>query len=211
MARAPARRSVPWTSNRNVAISSPLQDGVAPGTLLRDQRGIGREAGGRLRQARQQKTPICRDFSGSDGTRTRDLRRDRPSWAQRRPATNASQQAHLQVLSAPGVLRAAWLSQSSNRRLGHEWATKSCLHRQRRDVAGAARRRGEAIQIRLLLTMYSSRRPVAIHGHGSGVFPPPSRSGRLPPIATVAPAGLHRAPSFDGRVERSGRLFGAAN
>ena len=25
-------------------------------------------------------TPICRDFYGSDGTRTRDLRRDRPAF-----------------------------------------------------------------------------------------------------------------------------------
>jgi hypothetical protein len=30
------------------------------------------------RLTRQQKLPICRDFYGSDGTRTRDLRRDRP-------------------------------------------------------------------------------------------------------------------------------------
>ena len=75
---------------------------------------------------------MCRGFYWSDGTRTRDLRRDRPSWAQRRPATNASEQAHFQVLSALGVLRTAWLSQSSNRRLGYERATKSCLHGQRR-------------------------------------------------------------------------------
>ena len=42
-------------------------------------------------------------------------------------------------------LRFAWLSQSSNRRLGHDWATKSCLHGQhhagddghRLDTAGA--------------------------------------------------------------------------
>jgi hypothetical protein len=32
--------------------------------------------------------------------------------------------------------------------LGHEWATKSCLYGQRRDVAGTARRPGEAISIR---------------------------------------------------------------
>jgi hypothetical protein len=36
--------------------------------------------------------------SGSDGTRTRDLRRDRPSRAQRRPTTNAPERAHLQAL-----------------------------------------------------------------------------------------------------------------
>jgi hypothetical protein len=39
--------------------------------------------------------------SGSDGTRTRDLRRDRPSRAPRRPATDSSEQAHLQVLFFP--------------------------------------------------------------------------------------------------------------
>ncbi len=43
----------------------------------------------------------------------------------------------------PGVLRPACLSQSSDRRLGHERATKSRLHRQRRDVAGAACHHGE--------------------------------------------------------------------
>ncbi len=42
---------------------------------------------------------------GSDGTRTRDLRRDRPSPAQRRPTTNASEQPHLQVLLAPTSAR----------------------------------------------------------------------------------------------------------
>jgi hypothetical protein len=29
---------------------------------------------------RDHKMPICRDFYGSDGTRTRDLRRDRPAF-----------------------------------------------------------------------------------------------------------------------------------
>ena len=43
---------------------------------------------------------ICRTFYGSDGTRTRDLRRDRPSRIQRRSATKASEQAHLQALLA---------------------------------------------------------------------------------------------------------------
>jgi hypothetical protein len=39
--------------------------------------------------------------SGSDGTRTRDLRRDGPSRARRRPTTNGSGRAHLQALFAP--------------------------------------------------------------------------------------------------------------
>jgi hypothetical protein len=47
------------------------------------------------------KVAASRDFEdGSDGTRTRDLRRDRPSRAPRRPATNASEQPHLQGFSA---------------------------------------------------------------------------------------------------------------
>jgi hypothetical protein len=61
-------------------------------------------------------------FNGSDGTRTRDLRRDRPSRAPRHLATNSSERRHLQalcLLSQPG---SAWLSQPSSRRLGHEWA-----------------------------------------------------------------------------------------
>jgi hypothetical protein len=74
-------------------------------------------------------------FYGSDGTRTRDLRRDRPSRAQRRPTTKASERAHLQALSSRGWLRSAWLSQPSDRRLGHEWATGSCLQRQRLHAA----------------------------------------------------------------------------
>jgi hypothetical protein len=37
------------------------------------------EAGGRLRAPSRQNIPLCRDFYGSDGTRTRDLRRDRPA------------------------------------------------------------------------------------------------------------------------------------
>jgi hypothetical protein len=40
-------------------------------------------------------------FYENDGTRTRDLRRDRPTRAQRRPAANASEPAHLQALFAP--------------------------------------------------------------------------------------------------------------
>jgi hypothetical protein len=37
---------------------------------------------------------------GSDGTRTRDLRRDRPSQARRRSTTNLPERLHLQVLLA---------------------------------------------------------------------------------------------------------------
>jgi hypothetical protein len=60
---------------------------------------------------------------GSEGTRTRDLRRDgrvrhRDAW-RRTPPNGLICRAFL-LGGQPG---AAWLSQSSNRRLGHEWAT----------------------------------------------------------------------------------------
>jgi hypothetical protein len=48
---------------------------IRAGTRVRDQRGMNGEAGSRSRPCKQQKTLICRDFYGSDGTRTRDLRR----------------------------------------------------------------------------------------------------------------------------------------
>jgi hypothetical protein len=38
-------------------------------------------------------------------------------------------------VSFRGWLRSAWLSQPSDRRLGHEWATESCLQRQRLHAA----------------------------------------------------------------------------
>jgi hypothetical protein len=52
-----------------------------------------------------------------EATRTRDLRRDRSSQA-RRPATNASEHAHLQVFLLCGQAGMAWLSSSSNQCLG---------------------------------------------------------------------------------------------
>ena len=56
--------------------------------------GLGRRSRRRrmMRQARSWR--VFRD--GSDGTRTRDLRRDRPNRARRRPPTNHSERPHLQ-------------------------------------------------------------------------------------------------------------------
>ena len=68
-------------------------------------------------------------LDGSDGTRTRDLRRDRPNRARRRPPTDRSNRPQLQALSRRGRLRLAWLSRTSNRRLGHEWPTDCCIER----------------------------------------------------------------------------------
>jgi hypothetical protein len=44
-------------------------------------------------------------MNGSDETRTRDLRRDRPSQAPRRLATNSSKRPYLQGFSARGSAR----------------------------------------------------------------------------------------------------------
>jgi hypothetical protein len=54
--------------------------------------------------------------------------------AQRRAARNG---VICRAFSVSCRLRFAWLSQSSNRRLGHEWATKSCLEGQRRPPLGS--------------------------------------------------------------------------
>jgi Phage integrase family len=51
----------------------------------------------------ERKTPLSWGvLSGSDGTRTRDLPRDRPSPAHRRSTTNVAERPHLQVLLALG-------------------------------------------------------------------------------------------------------------
>jgi hypothetical protein len=49
------------------------------GTAVRDYAGCW-GAGGRWRRLRRRNMAICRYFYGSDGTRTRDLRRDRPAF-----------------------------------------------------------------------------------------------------------------------------------
>jgi hypothetical protein len=71
-------RSV-WPAPRLAGITGyrPASCGDSRPIPVRDLRGmeISRR---RLRPVGQQKLPICRDFGGSDGTRTRDLRRDRP-------------------------------------------------------------------------------------------------------------------------------------
>src|SRR5262249_18663625 len=51
-----------------------LRAGISRPIRVRDLRGMCE----RPAVERRQKIPICRYFSGSDGTRTRDLRRDRP-------------------------------------------------------------------------------------------------------------------------------------
>src|SRR5207247_8371047 len=75
--------------------------------LARYSFACGVSAGGRWEtgvvcgQDRQQKNLICRMFStGATGLEPRDLRRDRPNRAQRRPAPNVSERPHLRALSA---------------------------------------------------------------------------------------------------------------
>jgi hypothetical protein len=85
-ARARSRKTA-WLSQTSPTVALPCQATVSKRRFCR------------LR--RQHNLPICRDFYGSDGTRTRDLRRDRPSRAQRRLATSSSERPHLQVLFGP--------------------------------------------------------------------------------------------------------------
>jgi hypothetical protein len=84
---------------------------------------------------------ICREFYGSDGTRTRDLRRDRPSRAQRHPAMNASERPHLQALFIPRrtPLRMVEpiVSPTFGPRVGHEILPSETTTPGSRDIAGA--------------------------------------------------------------------------
>jgi hypothetical protein len=78
-----------------------------------------------LRLVGQLIVPICRRFEGgSDGTRTCDLRRDRPSYAPRRLATNSSERPHLQGIVTHQSARCRMVEpivQSTfGPRLGHE-------------------------------------------------------------------------------------------
>jgi hypothetical protein len=57
------RRLWPLVRTQNMAICSVLLHRTASGSRVRDERVTGWEAGGRLRQSRQQNMPICRMFS----------------------------------------------------------------------------------------------------------------------------------------------------
>src|SRR5215203_4906341 len=67
---------------------------------------------------------------GSDGTRTRDLRRDRPSRARQRPTTRASERPHLQALFAltQTPLRMVGPTLESTR-VGHEMLSSTTTSR----------------------------------------------------------------------------------
>jgi hypothetical protein len=71
------------------------------------------------------KVPASRDFeNGSDGTRTRDLRRDRPNQAPRRSATTSFKRPYLQGLSTPEAARCrvveSVVQSTFGPRVGHE-------------------------------------------------------------------------------------------
>jgi hypothetical protein len=132
-------RDLRGTTEESGALASLEQGDLQGFTLtgpirnrVRDERVTGREAGGRLRQTGQQKMSMCRMFStgatglepATFGVTGRVGRHD----ARRRTPLNGHICRAFQLRSQA---RTAWLSQSSNRRLGHEWATKSCRHGQR--------------------------------------------------------------------------------
>jgi hypothetical protein len=152
--------------------------------------------------ARQRNTVFCRGFrSRSDGTRTRDLRRDRPSQVPRRLGMNSSERLHLQVVLRTSQPASPWLSQASNRRLGHERATNSCLPRQH----GAGR---EDVSRRVTSRRGGSRRQGALHPRAAdctvrGPSCTPSRTLELTLlrhfVTSVRPAGSATSPQLQMR------------
>jgi hypothetical protein len=125
---------------------------------VRDERGMERS-----RRSFAPDAPRKDDLQGnygSDGTRTRDLRRDRPSRAQRRPATNSCEWSHLQVLFAlrPPRLRMVEpiVASTFGPRVGHEMLSGVTTNHTPLRVADVHR----ASSLELLLTMSSDRQLV---------------------------------------------------
>jgi hypothetical protein len=139
--------------------------------------------------------PICRDFYGSDGTRTRDLRRDRPNRAQRRSTTNVADRAHLQGFFAPRAppLRMVEpiVQPGFGPRVGHgilsSWTT---LRRRGRGVAGAVWHAEGRSLIRPPPYVRTRRQPVATHGNGIRLSEP-FLHALLPRVVTDCDPGLH--------------------
>src|SRR5919106_1741398 len=129
---------------------------------------------------------------GSDGTRTRDLRRDRPSRAQRPLATNSSERAHLQALFAalPPRLRIdePIVPSTFGPRVGHETLSLETTHGWMRRCGCFSVRWGRAIRIS------RTRRPTV------------RRDADSDPDRGNAPRGLAGGPRCVGRraPQRSG-------
>ena len=96
---------------------------------VRDVRGI---AGGRRSSAPRQATQqaILQGFYGSDWTRTRDLRRDRPSQAPRRLATNSSKQPICRAFRLRGQARCRMVVPIVQSTFGATSGPRSCHGRQ---------------------------------------------------------------------------------
>jgi hypothetical protein len=145
-----------------------------------------REAGGRLRQGRQQKIPICRMFStgatGLEPATSGVTGRIGYNDAQRRASLN---NLICRLLFALRRLHIAWLSRSSNQRSGHEWATKCCL--------------GKTIHLRLSRWRAPSGKSHAI--------PAGSASERGLPRSTTTGTEPHNAQEGPG-LRSYNRVFG---
>jgi hypothetical protein len=121
---------------------------------------------------------------GSDGTRTRDLRRDRPVRGSRQLTTIDAESLYACTLPSLRRSDSALLSEADFRRL-----LPVCC------PGWADRERGRGTRLVLetmvagstvdpLLTMRSDRQVVATHANGFGLFPPFLRAAHLPPVAT---------------------------
>jgi hypothetical protein len=120
---------------------------------VRDVRGM-KEVGGRLRPAGQQKDANLQVCYGSDGTRTRDLRRDRPVRGSRRLTTMDAESLYSCGFSESSRCDSAWLSEADFRRL----LPDCCPDRPfalRRD-----RTRKSPVRVRLAPSQLPATRPV---------------------------------------------------
>jgi hypothetical protein len=91
------------------------------------------------RQAEEKHGRCSVSVNGSDGTRTRDLRRDGPGRAERRKSTNALEPARLQALFASKVIPLRMVAPSSDRRLRVSGGARQG------DAAPPASRRGRGL------------------------------------------------------------------
>jgi hypothetical protein len=87
------RRPAMWPVIPRAGINGSRR--LRPAISRGDERGM-KETRRSFSSSRREEDADLQGVYGSDGTRTRDLRRDRPSQAPRRLATNSSVRPHLQ-------------------------------------------------------------------------------------------------------------------